>query len=493
MRSVSGKTLAAMRRMEPYGVEMEIVFTWADVEHTVTMEKIHSLKHTERMGDNKLILEVDNTDGFFTRNSVNGYGCVAYYGYDGDLYPTAPLRVIRVVRSSVPGKLRAEITAVGLFDMLAKEKARSQFTATKADGYSVKDYFDMVCGCSPPYRDVGQETEYAVGEWVRSPSVEKALRCKVGGTTDTSAPEVPVTAWGTEVTDGTVTWTVEDEDNPFGGTVLDVDLSNPLDYAINTSDELFMDYIPSSEFSFEEGSSRKAALMALLNLTNSVCRVDDDGRIVVFMPMEEGDGLHYEYGLYGKTPFYSYSKRDDMPEPNRIVVRTPEDADTQYIGEAVDPSFYYYPITGIYRAYVESDTEARELAEAYMKQLQSASSSSSASVPLHPGIELFDRVRITDERGGTVDEGNVRYIQRRYGINDKERKVIGFIIGFGERDRYRESLERDGLDENEQIFPSFSSGTSTGISPGRGHRGTAGVLVGTIRRSTRFGSRELWI
>ena len=495
MRTVSGKTLAAMRRLEPYGMELEVVFTWADVTHTVTMERIHSLKHTERMGDNKLVMEVDNTDGFFTRNSVNGYGCVASYGYDGDLYPTAPLRVVRVTRSSTPGKLRAEITAVGLFDMLAKEKARSQFTATKAAGYTVADYWGMLCEGTTLYKEAERETEYAVGEWSVIGDSGKALRCKATGTTAAEAPAVPDTSWGAEVTDGTATWSVEDEENPFGGTVLDVDLSNPLDYAVNTTDELFMHYVPSSEWTFDEGSSRKTALMSLLNLTNSVCRVDDDGRIVVFTPLSRGEGLHYEYGLYGKTPFYSFSKREDMPEPNRIVVRTPEEATTQYIGEAVDASFYYYPITGIYRAYVESDTEARELAEAYMAQLQAASTSSSASVPLHPGIELFDRVRLTDERGGTVEEGNVRYIQRRYGISDKDRSVIGFVIGFGERDRYRDALERDGLDENQLVYPSFSSGTSTGVSAGNGlgYRCEEGAVLGTVRRSTLFQSRKLWV
>jgi hypothetical protein len=104
----------------------------------------------------------------------------------------------------------------------------------------------MLCEGTTLSKEAERETEYAVGGVRRIDGTEKALRCKATGTTAAEAPAVPDTSWGTEVTDGTATWSVEDEENPFGGTVLDVDLSIRSTNAVEHHRRAVTDYIPSS-------------------------------------------------------------------------------------------------------------------------------------------------------------------------------------------------------------------------------------------------------
>jgi hypothetical protein len=273
----------------------------------------------------------------------------------------------------------------------------------------------------------------------------------------------PTTVPDETVSDGTVTWTCMYESTPFGGTANDVVLANPIDYHATDEDDLFNDYVPSSEYEIDETTTRRGALSGLLNLTACVCRVGDDGKIRVIYPTTGTDFYHYEYNLDGNT-FYSYTQRRDILKPNRIVVKTPDTYATQYVGEAVDYTYDYFPFTKIVRTNVSSDSQATKMAEILLDQVRKNQRISAITVPLNPAIELHDNVSITDERSGMSEHGNVKYINRRY-----DTKGLRFTIGFGEKDHVREALENLKIDEPERIVERATRGIYNKVQRGCGY------------------------
>lgn len=422
----------------------------------ITQDKIIELEHTEKPYSDTAKIVVDNSTQFFYAGQINGLDVTIHYGYDtpkGEYYyATVPLKITQVTNDSVQGELRTTIEAKGYFDILKMESAKEPFTATSSSGLTIYDLFVHMCAATAPYVSRKASTAYEVGEWVTINDNGYAYRCTTAGTTDSGEVSDPTTTLGETVSDGTVTWTCEYGSRPFAVYVDGEWICETITATYeNNTDTLFYTHTPSSEFELDESSSRRAALSGLLALCSSEVRVQDDWSIFVFTPFMGEDDVQFEYEL-GELPFYTFRQRKGLLNPNKIIVKTPDDYATQYVGSATDYSYYQYPFTRVYRVAVSSDAEAEEMAEVMLEHVREMSRISVVSVPLNPALELHDNVKVIDERAGIEEIGNIKYIHREY-----DGETLNFSIGFGELDEVDEALKRIGIDNADSIVQRASS------------------------------------
>lgn len=188
-------------------------------------------------------------------------------------------------------------------------------------------------------------------------------------------------------------------------------------------------YKPKDSFRIYVGGLRLAALRRVLDYTANVARFEADGKVHILKPVTVGTTYDYEYNLESGHAFFSKAYRNSLVFPNRVVVLSQTDDDPQYSGESQIDGYASLPDkvkkTSFIQTRLESDDQADDIAEALIAKAEMGSKRGEAPVPMNVGAEIFDYVKVTDQRQGDTRTGNLGYIHRRFGA-DKWVMTFGF-------------------------------------------------------------------
>ncbi len=180
-------------------------------------------------------------------------------------------------------------------------------------------------------------------------------------------------------------------------------------------DSVIDSYKPRDSFRIAINSSRLAHIRRLLDLTKCVMIFKADGKAHIFQPVTSGETFDYEYSLETGHTFFAKAHRKALVIPNRIVVQSNPDDDPKYSGEATDAESYaLLPKTEYKQMSLESNDQANNIAAAALSKEQLWAEMGAAEVPLNCGQEVFDYVKVTDERESDYRIGNIGTLTRTY-------------------------------------------------------------------------------
>ena len=184
----------------------------------------------------------------------------------------------------------------------------------------------------------------------------------------------------------------------------------------DSEDSLINTFCPKDSFRIYTNGSRLAAIRRLLDWTKCVMRAEADGKLHIFQPTTTGTDYDYQYALTTGHTFFSKALRNRLVIPNYVVVKSETDDDPQYEGYAQDtPSV---TAIGEIREYhtttLISSAQATEIATAVLSKYQLWAEVGSAEVPMNMFAQVFDYVKVTDERENDYRVGNIGTLTRIY-------------------------------------------------------------------------------
>jgi hypothetical protein len=226
----------------------------------------------------------------------------------------------------------------------------------------------------------------------------------------------------------------------------------------DSEDSLVNTYKPKDAFRVYTGNNRLSAINRLLDYTKCVMRAEDDGKLHIFNPTTTGTTYDYEYALETGHPFFAKALRNRLTIPNYITVQSRETDTPQYIGIAQEAESYNkLPKREYHQTRLESADQAEDIAEALLAKAQMWCESGSGIVPLNVGAEVYDYIKVTDEREEDSRVGNIGKIVRHYNLTKNEWRMT-FV--FGNWQTVRKALADLGVtsDDIENYFSRLSVG-----------------------------------
>jgi hypothetical protein len=315
---------------------------------------ILSIKHTEDPYTHKAEAVLDNSGGVFTGNDYKGWRAVISYGAvtsSGDEYSDcAPLWVVHQELYSARGKLVCRLLMSGIPDMLAEDRASGAYMPADTDVKTVKDLVREILG------DTGVTM----------------LAC--------------------------------------------FNHCQPYDIVFDSEDALIDTYQPKDGFRVYMNGSRLSALKRLLDYTQCVMRFGGDGNVHILQPTTSGVVYDYEYSLASGHTFFSKAYRNSLVIPNYVIAKSHPSDSPQYSGYASDAESISAFREMRYQKYARlaGNAQAVTIATALLARFQLEAQKGSAEVPANCGAELFDYVKVTDERESDYRVGNIGSLTRKY-------------------------------------------------------------------------------
>ena len=186
------------------------------------------------------------------------------------------------------------------------------------------------------------------------------------------------------------------------------------DVVFDSEDSLIDSYQPKDSFRIYKNGSRMAAIRRLLDYTWCVIRYGGDGKWHILKPTISGVSYNYEYSLDDHV-FFAKAYRKTLVIPNKVVVESRTDDSPSYSGNATDATSYaLLPKTEYRQMRLQSNAEAGNIAEAILSKYQLNAEMGAAAVPMNVGAEVFDYVKVTDEREDDYRIGNIGSLTRTY-------------------------------------------------------------------------------
>jgi len=365
MRDLSATLLAAQKAAFVDAL-YKIVLTKGEMTYTYEKDRILPSEHNEEMYSQLATIILDNHDGEFDDKDLKGYDAVISYGVitkAGEEYSSTPtLSVTDQQFDSDPNKLTCTLFLEGIPDLMARDEASESYVPTKDDIKTIRQLIREIAG------DMGVSL---------LPCFSHCQR-------------------------------------------YDVIFDSGYDTLANT-------YKPKDSFRVYIGGSRLAALRRVIDFTGNVPRFKD-GKIHILKPVTSGDIYDYEYNLETGHKFFSKAYKNTLVFPNRVVIQSRPDDDPQYSGEAQIDGYDSLPDNVKKTKYIQirlEEDQADDIAEALISKAEMGSARGQAEVPLNVGAEVFDYVKVTDQRQGDTRTGNLGYIHRRFG-KDKWTMTFGF-------------------------------------------------------------------
>jgi hypothetical protein len=315
---------------------------------------ILSIKHSEDPYTHKAEVVLDNSGGVFTGNDYKGWQSVISYGAvtsSGDEYSDcAPLWVVHQELYSARGRLTCRLLMSGIPDILAEDRASEAYMPADTDVKTVKDIIRGILG------DTGVTM----------------LAC--------------------------------------------FNHCQPYDIVFDSEDILIDSYQPRDGFRIYMNGSRLSALKRLLDYTRCVMRFGGDGNVHILQPVTGGVVYDYEYSLASGHTFFSKAYRNSLVIPNYVIAKSHPNDSPQYSGYASDSESISAFREMRYQKYARlaSNAQAVTIAIALLDKFQLEAQKGSAGVPLNCGAELFDYVKVTDERESDYRVGNIGSLTRKY-------------------------------------------------------------------------------
>jgi len=224
------------------------------------------------------------------------------------------------------------------------------------------------------------------------------------------------------------------------------------DVVWDSEDSLIDSYQPKDDFRIYHGGDRLSAINRLLRYTNCVMRAQADGKLHIFVPTTTGTTYDYEYSLETGHAFFGKALRNRLVMPNYVKVHSREEDDPYYSGTAQDSGSYNrLPKHEFHQKRLDSNDQAKDIAEAILAKAQMWSEAGSAQVPMNPGAEAYDYVKVTDARQEDYRVGNIGTITHKYTAN---KNVWTTTFTFGNWQTVRKALADLGItsDDLERYF-----------------------------------------
>ena len=224
----------------------------------------------------------------------------------------------------------------------------------------------------------------------------------------------------------------------------------------DSEDSLIDSYQPKDDFRIYLNGNRMSAINRLLQYTNCVIRAQADGKLHIFVPVTTGTSYDYEYSLETGHAFFSKASRNRLVMPNYIKVQSREDDDPSYSGTAQDSESYgRMPKREFHQKRLDSNDQAQDIAEAILAKAQMWAEAGAAEVPMNPGAEVYDYVKVTDARQSDFRVGNIGTLTHRYTAG---KNMWRTTFTFGNWQSVRKALAGLGItsDDLEQHFNRLS-------------------------------------
>lgn len=205
-----------------------------------------------------------------------------------------------------------------------------------------------------------------------------------------------------------------------------------VDWDTGWDDGIINSFQPKDYFRIYKGETRLAKIKELLGYTYDVMLVKADGHIHIFNPTISGTTYDYEYNdtiLSTNHTFFAKVYRNRLVLPNKVVVASDPDNDTQYSSSWTSAASYVLlPKTHFVTKRLASSDQALAIAKAQIQRLELDHERGNGLVPMNVGQEVYDYVKITDSREGDNRVGNVGYLIRNY---DPAKRLFNMQFGFG--------------------------------------------------------------
>jgi len=350
VRSLSGTLNAEQKEMSVTPL-IKVVFSHNATEHEYDLTRLLSLKHSEEAYSHKLELVLQNSDGVLTALDLKGFQAQVSFG----------------------------------------------LTTGSGDEYSA---------CAPQWV-LWQQLESSPG----------ALSCELRmvGIPNLLAEDKASVKYMPEAGDTKAVKTLINQ--ILGGTLTCFNHCKAWEVVYDSEDDLIATYQPKNGFRIYLNTSRLASVRMLLDFTKCVMRYGADGKIHILNPTISGESYDYQYSLDSGHTFFAKAHRKSLVIPNYIHVSTPEDAEAAYSGFALDQDSIDaigYAIRQHEQCSLISNDQATHIAEAILSKYRLWSEIGSAAVPMNVGAEIFDYVKVTDERQEDYRIGNIGVLERRY-------------------------------------------------------------------------------
>ncbi len=353
MRTLSATLLAAQKEASVSPLA-RITLTHGVDKLVLGTAAILSIKHTEDPYTHKAEAVLDNSGGAFTGNDYKGWQVVISYGVvtpSGDEYSgCALLWVVQQELYSARGKLVCRLLMSGIPDMLVEDRASGAYMPADTDSKTVKAIIREILGDS-------------------------------------------------------------------GVTMLACfNHCQPYDIVFDSEDALIGTYQPKDGFRVYMNGSRLSALKRLLDYTQCVMRFGGDGNVHILQATTNGVVYDYEYSLASGHTFFSKAYRNSLVIPNYVIAKSHPGDSPQYSGYASDSESISAFREMRYQKYARlaSNAQAVTIATALLAKFQLEAQKGEADVPMNCGAELFDYVKVADERESDYRIGNIGSLTRKY-------------------------------------------------------------------------------
>jgi hypothetical protein len=350
----AGKTISPIIHLEITQGASYYVFNNTGGAHSI----ISVPQNIEREWSNTAVIQLDNSDGYFSSLNLQGADAVLFWGMVStagtEWQACSPFKVLNQQMGSVPGRLSCSLVLIGIPDLLALERASADYLGTTGDGNTIKDLIVAILDST----------------------LAPFTSCK-----DYSAQ---------------VNW--------------------------DSEDSLIDAYTPGNSYGIRKGESRLSAITKILNLTKNVMRFEWDvalglPQIHFLVPVVSGTTYDYEYSLLdesgAKHTFYNKTRNSVLVQPNYVEVKSRDTDSPTYTGYATDATSYAFlpMVDNPHVMLLASNAQGTAIATAIMSHYQMNTFKMAAIVPMNVGQQLYDYVRFWDSREGDI-VGNVTYLNR---------------------------------------------------------------------------------
>lgn len=202
-------------------------------------------------------------------------------------------------------------------------------------------------------------------------------------------------------------------------------------------DDLWTGVYLGDSFEIKKGDTRAYTIARLLDMTRASIRVgneppDENNKDTVhFFTQSRSPQAEFTLDRSGHR-FYVAAESLSMITPNEIIIKTPPWQSPSYLGRARDAySYNLNPCSRTeYVSGVGSNLQAGSIASTMLQKIIAANSGSSAVLPMHCGLDLFDRIKVVSKRSGREIEGAIGGWTRTFDpVKSEPRYDIGVSFG----------------------------------------------------------------
>lgn len=464
MRTLTA-TLKSAQQSVAINALVKLVLTYGTTTYTYTKTQILDIKETGNGSLQSLEILLNNSDGVLTALDLRGYKGVLSFGAitsAGEEYSTcAPMWVLAQEFDSDPNKLTCTLSLIGIANLMAQDEASASCipknekngTATSTIANHLIDTAKSQFKASDVGRVVHNTTDdtYAsITEYNSQSNLTLDADIMVDG------EDYEIWTEGSNDTIKTLVTAIIEATLPA--------LTNCKAYTVEWDDgydTLADTYRPKDAFRIYTRNNRWSAVQRLLDYTLNVAIVKKDGKIHIFKPTTSGETYDSEYNLESGHPFFAKALRNRIVTPGYIKVQSRDGDVPQYSGTAKDDDYDSLPDElkkqQYKQTYLESDDQAKDIAEAMLARAQMWCEAGAANVPLNVGTEAFDYVKVTDKREGDYRVGNIGKYVRHYDVRKNEWRMT-FV--FGNWQNVRKALDQLGItaDDLENYFSRLQVG-----------------------------------